>query len=188
MGSTMASAPLFLGILMSGAMTTAHAGSVIEQTELDTCDSESSLSPLMRAVFVGNPDTVDRLLNAGADPNKGCGSGETTSLLLVLLPIVWQERSGQIEEGLRLHEHPGSEADLSNRKHILLALLSYGADPNIGEHGGTGTYPLTVAVGSDQLWAAELLIAHGAAPDLPPRLEQLARAIGNRAMIELLGF
>lgn len=179
---------LSLGGLVPGESSSAVSGESLLQERCDT-DERTGTTPLMRAAFAGDPAEVAALLEAGADPNFRCGSGEgTTAVLMVFAPLFGASFSS--DEALARIPYPlpeglGGERDLRAREQSLSLLLRHGADPDLNERG---TYPLTAAVILDQVWAVERLLAWGADPDRVPDLRRIAAMVGNPEVERLLGF
>lgn len=115
-------------------------------------------SPLTRAVICENPEIVDMLLRAGADPDVQVDRLDTA--------LIIAERTFLFS--------------------IVSQLLAAGADPNIQNAYGNTALMLAVSRGSKE--RIELLLKAGANPDLKDRDGKITRdfANGNQENIQLL--
>jgi hypothetical protein len=88
---------------------------------------------LMWAARFGQPESIELLVKAGADPNARSGVNDWT----VLMHAIHKEQP-----------------------HAVLALLNNGANPNLA--GGHGDTPLIMAAGYGYTGIVRMLIEHGA--------------------------
>ena len=100
--------------------------------------NKRNVTPLMRACEKGNKDTINVLLNAGADPNITHADGETC-----------------------LHD---SARNASCSKEVLQAIISHGADVNATDKNGRTA--LSCASGRGNADAIDVLLKAGADPNI----------------------
>ena len=118
------------------------------------CDEQSAESPLIQAARTGSLDTIERLLDSGADVNEAGPTGDD-----------WDAT-------------PLQHAILARQPRAVRLLLDRGADPN-GAGGPKSPAPLMLAAGDTDPTFVNLLLAHGADPAIEgdSGVTPLARAV-----------
>jgi ankyrin repeat protein/beta-lactamase regulating signal transducer with metallopeptidase domain len=151
----------------------------IDREEDDESDERRlgrGLSPLLRAAHQGDLDEIQRLLDAGADPNftetlegrwrdvqrsalGGAARGGHLEVARLLL-----DRGARVDLTPRGDASPLMIAAGHGHEGLVRLLLARGADPNrVVEGDGT---PLIAAVRGGEVEIVRLLLAEGAEPDV----------------------
>ncbi|RYD89586.1 MAG: hypothetical protein EOP50_17320 [Sphingobacteriales bacterium] len=134
---------------------------------------------LVQAARSGDLHRIERLLRRGTDINEQDASGNTPLMAALL---AWQyaaaERILDAGPDLSLCNHLGEDplmyASLRNQPGIVVKMLRLGADPNARNRAGVpvlhfalvGPHSLTEERGWGSLPVVELLVAHGADPNV----------------------
>ncbi|MEO8681740.1 MAG: ankyrin repeat domain-containing protein [Vicinamibacterales bacterium] len=115
-------------------------------------------TPLHAAAWQGDIALIRQLVAEGADVNALDAAGGT--------PLYWAARGG----------HPFGphrcQYETEGRPEVIAALLELGANPNLQDRrprtpgGASGWTPLVVALHHDQFKSAQVLLEHGADPNI----------------------
>ncbi len=160
--------------------------------EINACDN-LGLSPLSAAALAGNAAAVRALIEHGADPNLTCGESGLAPLQTLFAPLLASAAEDAKTQGEDIEIIPpprppgvayGSAVDREQRASIAGALLAADADPNGSEDDFN--YPLRLALLSGEAHLVEILMNHGANPELPRHLSVSARLTGNGHLLPLL--
>ena len=119
---------------------------------------EVPTTPIHQAAWKGDLDTIRQLVTAGADVNGPDAVGGT--------PLYWAARGGHAFGPHRC----GTEDP--TRPAVIATLIELGANPNVQDRrpripgGASGWTPLFVALHHEQFKSAQVLLEHGADPNI----------------------
>jgi ankyrin repeat protein len=146
---------------------------------------------LYEAVLQHQPDTVEKLLTKGADPNL------RDDLLRITIANKWDSLTllllGHRADPNRHSPYGGtsplSEASSQGNTTVMRALIEKRADVNYNDYVGSGT-PLILAVEAKQYDAAQILLDNGADASIGAKFHgypwDIAREAKDQKMLDLL--
>src|SRR5262249_36978800 len=127
---------------------------------------EASLpAALTTAVMMGQVETVEDLLTAGADPNRANEAGSTPLMPACLRgrEVIWEALAGQ-----SFPSGPGRKQ--TDWPAMVRVLLEAGAEVNARDKNGMTALMMARSVGQSQI--VEMLLQAGADPSLKPDTKQ----------------
>jgi len=145
-----------------GALTDFMLRQEEEEAEAETAEKESRLQ---RAAYWGLGDAVQRLLDAGADPDEVDPTGETALHKAVReghrdVVEVLLSKGADVNARNELGLSPLHWAALTGRTDLIELLLEHGAQPDIADTHMGGFTPLAVAKIMGYHDAADVLASH----------------------------
>jgi len=132
-------------------------------------------TPLMKAIQLNNPEIVEVLLKAGADPNAVNRIGDTSLHYAVRMPEIVKlliNHKAEIDPLNSTNTSPLLYACTANVTQTIKILLENGANPNYRRSSSlradriAGYFPLLASTLSNNHEAVKLLLQYGANPNM----------------------
>lgn len=174
--------PGWLRTALQGASATGQSRRVIEELVKNGAELETTIgsyrTALQAASHNGHKETVEALLDCGANPNSNGWNGEPPPLLYIQLNFQtgvldfeyqhlrerdWRIRTRMVESVRQDHENALQAASGSGHEKIVRILLDRDADPNLV--GGLYGSALQAASTMGHVGVGQILLEHGARMD-----------------------